>query len=103
MPGYTDSRMKKGDNEMVSLKLYVVNQSDHTRQKVEKLRADLTGSLGENFELLVLNIMDHLKAALEDDVMVTPTLIKASPLPARRIVGDLSDNLRILEGLGLSG
>jgi hypothetical protein len=36
-------------------------------------------------------------------VIVTPSLIKLSPLPAAHIVGNLSDQNKVLLALGLQG
>ena len=86
---------------MVSLKLYIVNHSERSREKVETLRANLAVSLLGNYELKVLDIMEHPEAAQQDNVLATPTLIKLSPQPVRRIVGDLSDKALVLQGLGI--
>jgi circadian clock protein KaiB len=39
--------------------------------------------------------------ALEDKVLLTPTLIKVAPAPARKIIGNLSDTPTVLLSLGL--
>jgi circadian clock protein KaiB len=36
-----------------------------------------------------------------EQIIATPTLIKQLPLPLRRLVGDLSDQERVLLGLDL--
>jgi len=38
---------------------------------------------------------------LADGVIVTPTLIKLSPLPAMQVVGNLNDKKQVLFALGL--
>jgi circadian clock protein KaiB len=39
--------------------------------------------------------------ALQEGVLVTPTLVRLEPEPVRTIIGTLSDNARVLETLGL--
>jgi hypothetical protein len=39
---------------------------------------------------------------MEDGVLMTPTLMKLSPAPVRRIVGALSQERTVLQTLGLS-
>jgi circadian clock protein KaiB len=41
--------------------------------------------------------------ALTDGVFMTPTLIKLEPLPARRIIGTLSQLNVVLQALDLAG
>ena len=47
-----------------------------------------------------MNVLEHPKRALADGIIVTPTLLKLSPLPIQRMVGDLSDRTQVLLTLG---
>ena len=47
-----------------------------------------------------MNVLQYPKRALADGIIVTPTLIKLSPSPIRRMVGDLSDRTQVLLTLG---
>jgi circadian clock protein KaiB len=38
----------------------------------------------------------------DEQIIALPTLVKQLPLPLRRIVGDLSDDDRVVLGLGLT-
>jgi circadian clock protein KaiB len=56
-------------------------------------------------DLYTLDVIDVLKnpqAASEDKILATPTLMKVSPEPAKRIIGDLSDRGRVMSGLDLT-
>ena len=46
------------------------------------------------------NLLEHPKRALADGIIVTPTLIRLSPPPIQRMVGDLSDRAQVLLTLG---
>ncbi len=50
---------------------------------------------------LVVDLYEHRERAREDQIMVAPTLIRLSPLPARRLIGDLSKTERVLAALDL--
>jgi len=39
--------------------------------------------------------------ALADSILLTPTVVKLSPLPEQQIIGDLSEEEEILRALGL--
>jgi len=44
--------------------------------------------------------MDHPARALKDGIIVTPTLVRLVPAPARKIIGTLSDRNQVLLALG---
>jgi circadian clock protein KaiB len=49
----------------------------------------------------VVDLMDEPARARTDGVIAVPTLVRVSPEPTRKIVGDLSDTARLLAGLEL--
>jgi circadian clock protein KaiB len=46
--------------------------------------------------LEVVDIYQSPLLATEADILATPTLVKQLPLPARRLIGDLSERGRVL-------
>ncbi len=51
----------------------------------------------------VLDIAEHVEAARADQIFASPTLVRLTPLPQRRLIGDLSDTERMRTTLGLAG
>jgi circadian clock protein KaiB len=49
----------------------------------------------------VIDIYQHPELVKPEQVVVTPTLVKKLPLPVCKIIGDLSDNDRVLIGLDI--
>jgi circadian clock protein KaiB len=49
----------------------------------------------------VIDIYQQPALASENQIIAAPTLIKSLPLPLRRLVGDLSNQDRVLSGLDL--
>jgi circadian clock protein KaiB len=86
--------------ESYRLKLYITGQTTNSDQAIENLRY-LFDQSGVNYELSIVDVLEHPQLAEEDKVLATPTLIKISPLPVRRISGDLSNLDRVIVGLGL--
>jgi circadian clock protein KaiB len=39
--------------------------------------------------------------AISEQLIALPMLVKLSPLPQRRLIGDMSDTDKVLRGLGL--
>jgi circadian clock protein KaiB len=48
-----------------------------------------------------VDVFREPKRALADGILMTPTLVKLAPSPARRIVGTLSRAQAVLQALGL--
>jgi circadian clock protein KaiB len=83
-----------------SLKLYVVSgttSSDRAVAAIERLRAALPGEVSVE----VVDLGKHPEVAEAERIIATPMLVRVSPEPVRRIVGDLSDLDRVRWGLAL--
>ena len=53
------------------------------------------------YRLLVVDIHEDPSSLMTSNLLATPTLIKTSPAPERRVVGDLSRGARVVEALDL--
>ena len=81
------------------LKLYVAGQSPRARVAIENLERICREELAGQYELQIIDVLEHPELAEDDRIMATPTLIKQLPPPLRRVIGDLSDKERVLFGL----
>lgn len=57
--------------------------------------------LPERYDLVVVDVYQQPARAKAHQIVAVPTLLKNQPLPARRLIGDLSDRVQVLSGLGL--
>lgn len=84
------------------LKLYVTGKTAASLTAIDNLericRQDLRGAC----EMVVIDVLQNPEKAEEDRIMATPTLLKESPPPVRRILGDLSDSHAVVLGLNLT-
>jgi circadian clock protein KaiB len=53
------------------------------------------------YELEVIDLYQNPLLAREEQIIAAPTLIKKLPLPFRRIIGDMSNEEKVLMGLDL--
>lgn len=83
-------------------RLFVTGQGGHTPTAITNLRAIGSQFLNGDFELDIIDVLDQPAIAEEARVTMTPTLLKDTPLPARRLVGDLSHTARVLAALDIS-
>ena len=86
---------------MYKIKLYVVGKTPRSVRAIETLRSHLKADLREEHSLEVIDLLRDPGAGDEDMVLATPTAIRVSPPPERRILGDFSDRTRVFLGLGL--
>ncbi len=85
------------------VRLYVADQESTAVRAIANLEAVCREFLPDGCELEIIDILREPQRGLADNIMVTPTLIKLAPPPARRIFGDLSNRARLLDALGLTG
>lgn len=83
------------------LRLYVAGATSKSARAIERIRGICDTYLKGRYELEVIDIYQHPESAGEEQVIAAPTLIKKLPQPIRRLIGDMSDEDRILIGLGL--
>jgi circadian clock protein KaiB len=83
------------------LRLYITGQTPRSQQSVENLRALCDKHLPGQFDLEVIDIYQQPAMAAAGQIIAAPTLIKSMPLPLRRLVGDFSDQERVILGLDL--
>jgi circadian clock protein KaiB len=81
------------------LKLYVTGTSPRAEVAIANLRRICEQELRGQYELEIIDVVEHPQIAEDDKILATPTLIKQLPPPLRRVIGDLSDKDKVLLGL----
>lgn len=89
-----------GPGEYV-LTLFVTGASDLSGRAIGNVRAFCEEYLAGRYHLEVVDVLRDSDMMVARDVFAAPTLIKESPLPQRRLVGDLSDTTRVLAALDI--
>jgi len=82
------------------LRLFVAGNTARSQRTIGNLRRLCTQHLGL-VNLEIVDIYQQPGLAVQDQVVAAPTLVKLAPLPLRRIIGDLSDEPRVLRALNL--
>jgi len=94
-------RAAKRASTRYALRLYITGQTPRSRQSVENLRALCDKYIPGQFDLEVVDIYQQPAMAAAGQIIAAPTLIKSMPLPLRRLVGDFSDQNRVILGLDI--
>jgi circadian clock protein KaiB len=84
------------------LKLFVCGDSASAEAARRIARAIFEQELGGTGELEIIDMLESPESAELYKIIASPTLLKESPPPERRLIGDLSDRERVLEALGLA-
>ena len=84
------------------LTLFVAGSSVVTARAVENIRRICAGQLEGRCRLDVVDVATDPEAAEVNGIVAVPTLIKGSPLPQVRLIGDLSDTDGVIRRLEIA-
>lgn len=93
----------KAGKEHYVLRLYVAGNTPKSLRAVTNLQRICDTHLAGRVELEVIDIYQNVDQVVQDEhVVAAPMLVKTLPPPLRRLVGDLSDEGRVLVALDLA-
>ena len=99
----TDPRHQGGStNEPWHLRLYIAGWTPASVAALHSLKALEAEYLPAGSTVEVVNLIERPEAGVQDNVLAIPTLVKVSPQPMRRIVGNLNNLPKALKILGFS-
>lgn len=90
-----------GDDEPYILRLFVAGASSNSVRAIENIRQICETYLAGRYSLEIIDVYQQKQLARQEQVIALPMLIKYSPHPQRRLIGDMSDTKQVLNGLGL--
>ena len=83
------------------LRLYVTGMTPRSTEAFASIKSICETRLHGRYELEVIDLYQHPQLAIDEQIIAVPTLVKMLPAPLRRLVGDLSNEERVLLGLDL--
>lgn len=83
------------------LSLFVTGSTPRSVRAIQNVRAFCEARLHGRYELKVIDIYQHPEQIKPEQIVATPTLVKKMPLPLRKLIGDLSNQDRLLAGLDI--
>ena len=83
------------------LRLFVSGSTAKSALAIENIKRICEQHLKNLYDLEVIDIYQQPNLARDGQIVAVPTLIKLSPLPLRRLIGDLSNPKKVLIGLDL--
>jgi circadian clock protein KaiB len=83
------------------LRLYINGSTLKSTLAVKNIKQVCEQHLNGRYDLEIVDIYLHANLARDEQIVAVPTLIKRLPRPLRRLIGDLSDQSKVLFGLDL--
>ncbi len=96
-----DELAKSPRAERYALRLFVAGATPKSRRAIENIKNICDKYLPGRHELEIIDVYQQPGIVVGEQVVAAPTLVKKLPVPLRRLVGDLSDEAKVLLGLGL--
>lgn len=83
------------------LNLYVTGMRPRSQRAIDNVRRLCEEHLPGRYELRIIDIYQQPALAEGAQILAAPTLVKKLPLPLRKLIGDMSDEGRVLIALGI--
>lgn len=83
------------------LRLYVAGKTPKSVAAFQNLSRYCETHLKGKYTIEVIDLLEHPQLAEGDQIFAIPTLVKKFPEPLRKIIGDLSNEEKVLVGLNI--
>ncbi len=90
-------------NPVYKFRLFVAGDASNSTQARANLTALCEAHLRGRHVIEIVDVLKHPERAHAEGVFMTPSLVKLSPPPVRRIIGTLQQVQTVLLALGLTG
>lgn len=83
------------------LRLYIAGSSQNSALALANLKSFCGEYLPDRHQIEIVDVLVDPRRALADGILLTPTLVKVSPDPVRKIIGTLAQKPPLMAALGL--
>ena len=83
------------------LRLYVAGKTRRCEAAVANLQRICDEHLAGRYTIEIVDLLERPQLAKGEQIVAIPTLVRQLPPPVRKIIGDLSNEERVLIGLDL--
>ena len=91
--------MNNGARRTWRLRLYVAGQTPKSIAALANLKRLCEEHLPGRYRIEIIDLVKQPELARRDEIVVIPTLVRQLPPPLRKIIGDLSNQQKVLVGL----
>ena len=83
-------------------RLYVAGMAGKSETALNNLRRICELHLPGQYQLSIIDLLENPELARVDEIVGIPTVVRRSPGPVIRVIGDLSDEAKTLRSLQLT-
>jgi len=87
--------------KLYELRLYIAGQTTKSVAALNNLKRYCEEHLKDQYTIEVIDLLKQPQLAEGDQIFAVPTLVKKVPEPVRKIIGDLSNEEKVLVGLDI--
>ena len=95
----SDAPGERSAGDRWDLRLYVAGQTDKSIRAINNLTRICQEHLEGRYSIEVIDLVKSPGLAADDHILALPTLVRRLPEPIRKIIGDLSNEQRVIIGL----
>lgn len=83
------------------LLLYIAGQTPKSIKALNNIKKYAEEHLAGKYSIEIIDLLVNPQLAEGDQILAVPTLVRKFPEPIRKIIGDLSNEERVLVGLNI--
>jgi circadian clock protein KaiB len=83
------------------LRLYVAGKTPKSVTALNNLKKYCETHLKGQYRIEIIDLLERPQLAEGDQILAIPTLVRKVPEPIRKIIGDLSNEEKVLVGLNI--
>lgn len=100
--GILEAAVREASTQRFELYLFIAGTTPRSLAALVNVTAVCEERLRGRYDLVVVDVYQQPARARDAQIIAVPTLLKKSPVPQRRMIGDLSNRARLLVGLDLA-
>ncbi|MBD2755643.1 circadian clock KaiB family protein [Spirosoma sp. BT704] len=89
------------EKDIWELRLYIAGKTAKSVTALANLKRYCEEHLKDRYVIEVIDLLTKPQLAAGDQILAVPTLVKKVPEPIRKIIGDLSNEEKVLVGLDI--
>lgn len=93
--------MAKAKEHIFELRLYIAGQTPKSIAAIQNINKYCREYLEGKYTIEVIDLLVTPQLAEGDQIVAIPTLVRKIPKPIRKIIGDLSNEEKVLVGLDI--
>ncbi len=92
----------KDNHDPHIFRLYITGASPNSSRAISNLKIFFEKHMKAKYDLQIIDVYQQPQIAKSVDIIALPLLIRKLPLPERRLIGDMSNEKKVMKSLGIN-